>query len=59
MNTNVKRSIPLPAEDLYGLLFRDQSSKEYSCFVDGRDISYNAIPRDCSGHAKLGKLVKL
>ena len=43
-------------EDLYELLY---GTEEYSTFIDSKDITYRAIPRDTSGHATLGELIKL
>lgn len=62
MNVNVKRISPIPAEDLNELYLRED--KSYRDYVDNpnnlkEQVSLRAIPRDCSGHVNLGKLITL
>ena len=62
MNVNVKRTSPMPAEDLNELYLRED--KSYCDYVDNpnnlkEQVSLKAVPRDCSGHVNLGKLITL
>ena len=62
MNVNVKRTSPMPAEDLNELYLRED--KSYCDYVDNpnnfkEQVSLKAVPMDCSGHINLGKLINL
>ena len=62
MNINVKRTYPLPVEDMLEMYLRED--KTYSEYVDNPNnqkvqVCINAKPMDCSKHATLGKLTPI
>lgn len=59
MRIDVKRELPLSVKELNELLYGKQNDEQYSCFVDRRGVSYNAIPQNYTRHSKLGELVKI